>query len=176
MTVSQRLIRAFVRALLVFCFACASANVVATRSPCPVTPITRVYVMIEQRTFEASFTRALGAALCREFETQGVAANFRALNGLSSDERDAFEQARQWQADARLTLDFAGGMASVTSFSTVVFSADLFHRGAPKPVWHARVQSEEGSFGSTQGMIDDAARSLVDRLQSDGWLDVRHRT
>jgi len=169
-TVSQRLTRAFVQALLVFCVACASANVVATRSPCPVTPVTRVYVMIEQRTFEASFTGALGTALCREFETRGVAANFRALNGLSSDERDATSAARKWQADAWLKLDFVAGQASGLSFSTVVYRADLFRKERPIPVWHALVQSREGNFGSTQGMMDAAAERLVEQLKADGWL------
>jgi len=174
MVMSQRLIGVVTCVMLGGCITwSATANVVVTPMQGPVDPISRVYVTIEQRTLDASFTAALGTAICREFERYGMPAKFRALNGLSSDERDALGQARQWQADARLKLDFVGGVASSTGFSTVVYSADLFHQEVPKPVWHARVRSEEGSFGSTQGMMDAAARSLVNQLQHDGWLGLR---
>ena len=168
----SRTVAAAACALLVFltCVACgAAADIHAVRDPAYPGGVRSLYLAIGQGGINADYANGFVKSFNREMGRRGVKFTARVITGLELDRRVLAREVAASQADAALFVRAVHGITDYGEIINLTWEVSLVDAKTGAKVWHAQVENKKaaGMFGSTDGMVDEAAVSIAEQLESD---------
>jgi hypothetical protein len=155
---------------VLLCIGCgAGADVHAVRDPHYAGRMRSIYLAIGHGGIDEDYATEFVSSFKRELGQRGVALTSRVITGLELDTKLIQREVAGSQADGVLFMVPVRGTTyygEVTNLTWDVFLIDV--RSGAK-IWRARVENKKaaGAYGSTAGMVDEAAINIAKQLDSD---------
>jgi hypothetical protein len=169
---SERPRAAITGALLVLlaCVACRPAvEVKVEREPSYAGHIHTLYLAIVQGGLSADNANRFVDTFRREIGRRRVTVSSRVLAGTDLDRQMVYREVAASHSDAALLVRPPHGVTNSGEAATLTWEVSLFDAKTGSTVWHAQVENKDAS-GITQGVVDDVAVSIAERLYSDHLL------
>jgi hypothetical protein len=172
---SERPFAAIIGALLVLlaCAACgAGADVHAVRDPSYGGRIRTLYLAIGQGGINEEYANGFVKSFQKEMGRRHIGFASRVLTGLELDRQVVDREVVESHADAALLVRPVRGITDYGEIINLTWEVSLFDAKTGAKVWRAQVENKKaaGMFGSTEGMVDEAAVSIAQQLEADHLL------
>ncbi len=160
-------------AVVLCCTSCgAGADVHAVRDPHFTGRMHSLYLAINQGGIDPAYAEGFVAAFKRELERRGVSLTWRVVNGLELDRNLLSREVATSRADGVLIVIPVRGTAYYGEITNLTWDVSLIDVASGGRIWRARVENRKaaGAWGSTDGMVDEAAVNIAKELGSERLL------
>lgn len=152
------------------CAACgASADVHSVRDPSYTGKIRSVYLAVGQGGISEDYANGFVESCARELKSRGIRFTSRVITGLELDRNLLEHDIAAAQTDAALVVVPVRGAAWYGEITNLTWEVSLFDAKTHAKVWRAKVENKKagGAYGTTSGMVDEAAVEIIHQLESD---------
>ena len=159
--------------LAIVCVSCgAGADVKAIRDPHYAGRMRSLYLAIGQGGIDEDYANEFVRSFKRELGQRGVVLTARVVTGLELDPKLVDREVAASHADGVLFVSPVRGTTYYGEIVNLTWDVTLVDVRSRAKIWKARVENTKaaGAWGSTSGMVDEAAVGIAGQLESDRLL------